>query len=158
MKPKPVLVFRIAKAIIASCETESQLRDIIFFLKSPQDLDKAVRALETLVSQDRFPKVKAVSLEEKAIKPEKISALVAKLRNENFSTREVEFLIAKVFHTQIPYNKVGLEKYIKKVSHNQIFEKIYNYFVLENVHKQALEDPWLKEMLNQQEKRANEHK
>jgi uncharacterized protein (DUF1697 family) len=158
MKPKPVLVFRIARAIIGSCETESQLRDVIFFLKSPQDLDKVVQALETLVSQERFPKVKAVSLEEKAIRQEKIPALVSKLRNENFSARDLELLIAKVFHTQIPSNKVGLEKYVKKVSHNQKFEQIYNYFMSENVRKPALEDPWLKEMLNQQEKRANEHK
>jgi hypothetical protein len=158
MKSKPVLVFKIAKAIISICETESQLRDVIFFLKSKQNLDKVMQALETLVSQERFPKVKAVNFEEKVIKPEKISALVEKLRSKNFSSRRLEVLIANVFQTQIPSNKVGLEKYIKKVSRNKKFEQIYNYFMSEKLHKPALEDPWLKEMLNQQEKRANEHK
>jgi len=158
MKSKPVLVFRIVKAIIDSCETESRLRDVIFFLKSPQGLDKVVRALETLVSQERFPKAESLKSMGKVSKSEKLSPLLIKLRNEKFSVRDLELLIAKVFHKQIPSNKVGLEKYVQKLAHHSMFEQIYNYFMSENVQKPALEDPWLKEMLNQQEKRANEHK
>jgi len=158
MKQKPNLVFKLAKTIISSCETESQLRDVIFFLKSSQSLDKVVRALEVFIDQEQFPKSEDVSRNKKAIKQEKISALVAKLRDENFSTIQVEFMIMKVFQKQISSNKVGLEKYVQKLSRNTIFEHIYNYFISENMHKSSLEDPWLKEMLNEQERRDNVHK
>ena len=157
MKQKQNLVFKVAKAIIANCETESQLQDVIFFLKSSQNFDKVVMALKAFMNQEQSPKVGDVRQDKAAAKSEKISALAVKFRKEKLSAKDVELLIKKVFQREIPSNKVGIEKYLQKLSREAIFEQIYNYFMSEGNHKLTSEDPWLKEMLNEQEKRDNVH-
>jgi hypothetical protein len=157
MKPGSRSVFALAKAIMTTCETRSQLQDAVSFLKSPQNVDRLVRALEGLVDEDHSTRAKGANRDEEGPQTEKLLTLATKLRNEGFNARELELLVERVFGWHVPSAKLGLEKYIERLSRSPNFEQAYDHLMAAQLHKSTSEDPWLREMLTEQEKRDDEH-
>lgn len=161
MKSQRETEFKLIRALISNCDKETQLREFVNFLESPRDLAQLLIKLRKFAHTQDLPTTTNDNIgpndnsepSKGTLEEKKTQQLLTYLRNKHLSAKDVEFIIKRDFGITIPSNKEGLGRYIRKVSRNNMFEQFYNRLISENIEKSISQDPWLQEMLNEQERR-----
>lgn len=165
MAEKREMIFKLVKSIIDLSSTTAEIKIFIDLLENNRSREFLLKSLSALADEYKTIMTNRIKPKERTTKlishnEENLEELVLWLKNNEITSPILFAIVKEHFGKFVPVNKEGLGKYIRRLSKYSFFNdlKLYISKHLIGGADSDIDDPWLREMLNEQKKRERSDK